>query len=419
MSARRLAPLLLLFGAASSLLMPRTSVAWEHNIAVWPAEQFPLPIALRPEPARDLSNERLAEIIVTVFDTWNAVPCSFAELAYAGVQDLPIVVDDDQVLGWVADPETWVYGSASAGATIIDVMGPSGPRIDIAFNDVTFDWVEDANTLVLPGYEFGVDPNLAIDPASVIAHEVGHLLGLAHPRPQDPASQPDNLATMVFSLLPNAQQASLAGDDKLGLCEKYPVPDADECATDEDCTGDLFCATYEAGFGAVAVCEEPRGTWGDFCSDTQFICAGFCLFLAADLSAGECTTQCETNADCPEVDGERWVCEGLPAADGSTLFACRPDSGTPGADVGVVDAGGGLTPVDAGERPDASVPAADVLDDTEVDAPAVTADAGTEAPASGDDGSSGGCATTPTAPTPPLLLAAFVLAAACRRRVRR
>ena len=60
MSARRVTPLLLLVGAAASLVAPRPALAWEHNIAVWPAEQFPLPIALRPEPARDLSNERLA-----------------------------------------------------------------------------------------------------------------------------------------------------------------------------------------------------------------------------------------------------------------------------------------------------------------------------------------------------------------------
>jgi uncharacterized protein (TIGR03382 family) len=403
---------------ATSLHAPRVAGAWEHNIAVWPAEQFPLPIALRPEPARDLSNERLAEIIVEVFATWNAVACSFAELAYDGVQDLPIVVDDDQVLGWVADPETWVYGSASAGATIIDVMGPDGPRIDIAFNDVTFDWVEGANTLVLPGYEFGVDPNLEIDPASVIAHEVGHLLGLAHPRPQDPASQPDNLATMVFSLLPNAQQSSLAGDDKLGLCEKYPVPGGDECIEDEECAGDRFCATYEAGFGPVAVCEEPRGTWGDFCSDTQFICAGFCLFLAADLSAGECTTQCETDADCPEVDGEPWGCEGLPSADGSTLFACRPDSGTPGADVGVVDGGGGLTPVDAGDRPDTGG------DDATGDAPstpdAAASDPGAEPEPSeaSDSGSAGGCASAPRGTGSSLTGLLLLLAWMGRRRRR-
>ncbi len=399
---------------------PAPAHAWEHNIVVWPEELFPLPIHLRPEDSRNLSNAEMEEILIDVIDTWNQVACSFAVLEYAGVADLPVAIDTDQVIAWEDDEEVWVYGSAAAGATIIDVVqNPDRPQVDILFNDITFDWVVGANTLVLPGHEFGVDPNLQLDPASVVAHEMGHLLGLGHPRPEDPESQPDNLATMVFSLLPNAQQATLAADDKLGLCTKYPVVDGHECEGDDDCAGGDFCETntvpVEGAAFEVELCEEPRQTWGAFCSDTQYHCAGFCLFLTTDLSEGVCTTQCELDDDCPDVDGERWTCQGLPAADGSELLACLPSDEEPTEDVGVVD-GGGLTPVDAGGEdtaaPDAQTDASDDASTGPSDAAAPdTADGGSSS------GSGGGCATAPVGSAAGWLAVLALLGARRRRPV--
>lgn len=385
-----------------------TAAAWEHNIADWPVERFPLPIIVRPEPTRDTSNEELAAIVEEVIETWNAVTCSYAVLEYAGVQDVPILIDDQQVFGWEDDPEVWVYGSQSAGATIIDVLGENGPRIDIAFNDINFDWVVGANTLVLPDYEFGVDPNLEVDPASVITHEAGHLLGLAHPRVDDPESQPDNGATMVFALLPNAQQATLAGDDKIGLCEKYPVEDGDECVTDEDCAGDDFCRTFSAGFGEVALCEERRGQIGEFCGLLDYNCAGICLFLTADFSEGYCTDYCETNDDCPEDLDDGWICVSLPTTAGTDVQVCQPDDGSGGieADVGIVESDSDISFTPVEEEADAR---ADAPDNEDV---APTSDVGADAEGSGDTegGSGGGCASAGSAASSgPLLLLATLL----------
>lgn len=379
---------------ALSLVLPTLwsapAAAWEHNIAEWPVERFPLPIILRPESSRDTTNEALAEIVQDVFETWNAVSCSYAELTFAGVQDVPIEIDDQQVFGWIDDPEVWVYGSQAAGATIIDVQGENGPRIDIAFNDINFDWIVGANTLVTPDYEFGVDPNLEVDPASVITHETGHLLGLAHPFSTIPESQPDNGATMVFALLPNAQQATLAGDDKIGLCEKYPIEDGDECAGDDECAADSFCRAFDAGFGEVTLCEERRSQTGEFCGLLDYNCAGLCLFLTADFSEGFCTENCETNDDCPEVDGEAWICVSLPTTAGENVEVCQPDDGSGGieADVGVADSDSDIsfTPVD--ESPDEPDAAVEPVADAAGDAGEGSGDA------ADDEGSSGGgCAT--------------------------
>lgn len=429
----RLAPVIAVLGTFGALLsvLPSTAAAWEHNIATWPEDAFPLPIHLRPEPARHTSNEELATIIAASFDEWNSVSCSYAELSFAGVADLPVAVDDDQVLGWEDDADAWIFGAAAAGATQIDALGPDGPRVDILFNDVYFDWVVGANTFITdPNREWGVDPNIEVDPASVITHEVGHLLGLAHPNTAVEGSQPDALATMVFALLPNAQQASLAADDKLGLCAKYFVPD-DECETDDDCGAGEFCATFslvptapdsadpetpEAEPVTVRVCDERRASIGDDCSRDAYVCGGICRFTALDYSDGYCTDYCELHADCPAD----WHCEALTATSGDDLFVCVPGA-PPVDDTGITPVDDtGITPVDAGGAEPEPEVGAEPEPDAAVDASPPDGDA-EDSDAGGDrGGSGGGCTSAPPTARPPvgmvLLGLLVVLGAPTRRR---
>lgn len=418
--ARRLA----LVALAAGVCLPAQAAAWEHNGLEWDRDRFPLPIHLQPAPPDDTDLETIAEIVQSAFTSWNEVPCSYAELEYVGIEDLPIAVDDDQVLGWANDPETWLYGTATAGATIIDVTGDNGPRVDIWFNDISFRWIVGANTFVTPGLEWDEEDPLEVDPESVVLHEVGHLLGLSHPNPNVEGSQPDGLATMVFALLPNAQQATLAADDKLGLCARYPITGESECIADSDCPdSSYFCETFDTEFvDEVALCEESRGQIGDFCGIDAYVCAGICLFTTTDYSEGFCTAFCDEHEDCPE-EPELWACDELPTTAGEPVFACVPgDRDEPVGDsgIGVVDSGL-PTLADAGGSDDAGGDdaGADSEDDTGDES-----DGDTAADASDDDdegtssrgGGGGGCAAAPSGRAAPSALALFGLAWLVRRR---
>lgn len=396
-----------------ALMVPASAHAWEHNGLQWPAERFPLPIVLNPTAPRGLTLEVLEPIVVASLEAWNDVPCSFAVLDYVGQQELPIAIDDDQVFAWQADADAWIYGTATAGATIIDMVTGT-PRVDIEFNDISFSWVVDANTLVLPDHVWSAENPIEVDPGSVITHEVGHLLGMAHPRPTDPLSQPDPLATMVFALLPNAQQSTLAFDDKVGLCARYPVDGASECGVDADCDEGEFCRPAEPeGSTPLDLCDEARAQIGDFCSATDYNCQGTCLFQAADLSSGFCTELCVQDTDCP--DG--WECDGLPTTGGQEVFACLPEGTLPEEDTGVGLNDGGFTVVeddeDAGDDAPGDTASTPDAPDT---APDVGLDAGADTAVNSDSPSGCGAAHPTGGPLGSVALAALVVSVRRRRR---
>ena len=148
------------------------------------------------------------------FDSWSGPSCSDILFAFEGVDarfDPDFRRMGDNANG-VGAPETWALGEETIAVTItsFDSMG----RIldaDIELNVVSFDFVGPGQ--VCSGTQ-------QQDLQNVIAHEVGHMLGLGHP----PSTPQNRAATMFASSEPcETNKRTLEEGDVRGLCTIYPL----------------------------------------------------------------------------------------------------------------------------------------------------------------------------------------------------
>lgn len=227
---------------------------------------------------------------------WEAVPCADVRFEFAGTTEARFAEDGQNVIYWVNDVWQEATPNAAAATLWLNQVDPGAPlEVDLALNNVDFDWVVGGGDALVSD---------VVDPVSVIAHELGHWLGLAH------AS--DQFATMYQAMLPNAVQATLEADDKWGACNVYPTG-VNECATDDDCGPTRRCDAS----GGPAVCTDRHAPTGDSCSKDDLNCAGMCfisLYECSSLCAfqnvsytqGYCAPLC-VDAPCPPG----WVCTDL------------------------------------------------------------------------------------------------------------
>jgi hypothetical protein len=178
-------------------------------------------------------------------------------------------------------------GSGSIGIATSDVgpadcaevrYNPNGPNQNvIIFRDTTWPYSDPNNTLGLTTVTFNADtgeiydadmelnatgknlstsatvPANGFDLLSVITHEAGHFLGLAHAT--------DPTATMFASYKPGTTTLrSLAPDDIAGICSIYPTTTERNVATSVSMSGvlpaDVCDATPRHGFGSTCA-ENP------------------------------------------------------------------------------------------------------------------------------------------------------------------
>ncbi|MBM4397775.1 MAG: matrixin family metalloprotease [Deltaproteobacteria bacterium] len=271
---------------ACALLLAAPASAYEVNGRHWDA--MPIPYHVNPAGAPDFGDGRTPErVVADAIAPWAAVGCASISFEYQGSTDATYAQDGRNTIYWVT--KDWPWGKGAAGATLWHVTDPgTPPEVDLALNAEEFEW--------RPG---GGDATQAdvVDPASVIAHEVGHWIGLAH--------SPHQFATMYQALLPAGMQASLDGDDRAGACAMYPSGEPD-CATDADC-GDGHACREVAG---VTVCDEVHDPVGapcdkrhlncdDMCFISFYECSSICAFTAGDYSEGYCAKLCGKFGQCP------------------------------------------------------------------------------------------------------------------------
>lgn len=250
-------------------------LTFTHNGMVWPESKIPVEYLIDQDGSDDLDMADAQAAISAAFATWDAVPCSRLSYTYAGMTDLGVAVDGENVILWIESD--WIYGAEAGAAASLWIPIEEERTADVAFNGEYFSWAMAPEAAI----SFST-----LDVQSVLTHELGHFSGLGHTQ--------SSVDTMYFSWRPWPGQRTLSADDKLGLCELYPLL-ADECADAGDCPADESCESYTHG----TLCTSPADLIGDPCSYERIECEHFCLFTAADLSDGYCSRFCEQPDDCP------------------------------------------------------------------------------------------------------------------------
>ena len=268
------------------LLLAWPALAFEVNGKHW--DTMPIPYYVNPTGAPDFGDGKTPQqVVAEATAVWSSVRCASVSFEYKGATDATYAKDGKNTIFWVT--KDWPWGKEAAGATLWIPTLPGEPmEVDLALNAEQFKWV--------PGGGDALQSDV-VDPVSVIAHELGHWLGLSHSQ--------DQFATMYQALLPAGVQATLTGDDRAGICTLYPsgVPD---CEGDEDCGPDHVCREV----AGVTVCDEvhdppgaPCDRWHLDCEGMCFIsfyeCSAICAFTATDYSEGYCAPLCGESKHCP------------------------------------------------------------------------------------------------------------------------
>ena len=269
----------------------------------------------------DVSNEEALTAIQEAFDSWENIECSTVSFSYEGLTNaypnsgIYIAFEEESWDVTVADAAgvttNWQFGQFGGGVT----------KVDIYLNGVDYTW--STSGADNPG------SNLS-DIQSVVAHEIGHAIGLDHSRTRS--------ATMWFTAYPGQaeEQQTLDDDDKRAACFLYPSVTFNEGQACDACSQSSHCAAGACiNFGSEGAfcgqncsttngCPEGFGCYqltgggspqcipdnehcapvggniplGDFCYDHATCQSGQCLVLP---QSAVCTTSCnpQSSSSCP------------------------------------------------------------------------------------------------------------------------
>ena len=248
---------------------------------------------------------------------WQEPACSTVRVSNLGVQHTPAEAGDGRnTIQWVSDWTSRGFEPTAAGVTDVQYEHVEGMwaivEADIYLNAQHFTWRGDDGG----------------DITGVIAHEMGHVLGLLHPCEPDGnegaplcGDLPEVDGTTMHPLY-DPDRATLSPDDAAGICFLYPrarcvetgCPEGYVCAED-GCQGmrDQACGPENrspggrcldgpSGCPASADCaQEGRGasSFGDPCGSGADCRSGVCA------DDGICSAVCSTNSDCTAL---RAVC---------------------------------------------------------------------------------------------------------------
>jgi hypothetical protein len=194
---------------------------------------------------RKISYQKMHDAVVQAFDTWSKAKCDGGAPSFA-MQDTdvlygPVECNQHEFNKKAANASAWMFRD--------DSWPYVGTMTTIALTTLSVDIrtgrILDADVEI---NSFGTnittsDTNIGADLESIVMHESGHFLGLAHSAV---------MSATMFPNYPGIAIRSLDPDDEQGICKAYPPGDAPTCGQPEPLYGfSKYC-------GGVNPSTEPE-----------------------------------------------------------------------------------------------------------------------------------------------------------------
>lgn len=219
----------------------------------WPSTCVSTSVSSTGSPLRNITAEKMREIVQTAFNRWTSADCgngthpNFVVDMFPDVNCTNVTGDNGyKSTGpnynvWIFRDTDWPYDATDENAIAITTTQFSPDTGIIYDSDVELNSRDQPFTVTDPPEDVGMDL------ASVVQHEAGHFLGLAHS--QNPG------ATMFPSLGTGVTTRRLLTEDDIqGICDAYMPGTLDPNCDPEprhgfstECTLEKGCCTVAPG----------------------------------------------------------------------------------------------------------------------------------------------------------------------------
>ena len=238
----------------------------------WPNSCVSTSVSAKGSPKRGITADEMRQIVQDAFKQWSSVDCGGGQTPSIVVDTFPDV-NCTEVLGdagykplgpnynvWIFRDDSWPLGAVAEDTIAITTTSFT------VEDGVIFDADVELNSF---GQNFTTGLDIVdIDLPSVVQHESGHFLGLAHSASTE--------ATMYFSVKSgDLTRRSLSPDDVAGICAIYPSGNLDPNCDPEPRHGFSTECTFDKGSCTIAPGHKGRHRG---ISGTMFLCSLLALW---------------------------------------------------------------------------------------------------------------------------------------------